>query len=132
MGFNDRKHSANCRCATPVARRGIPARAAMPNAVGWRTDFRVTAIHSPKTQTADVREPIAASKRSRRPQPLFKEDMPAFIVKYTHRHVNTSTDIGSAIRVDAVSGDAAVDQAWVLLKQRHPGEYIVVTAAIRK
>ena len=39
---------------------------------------------------------------------------------------------GSAIRVDAVSGDAAIDQAWVLLKQRHPGEYIVVTAAIRK
>ncbi|WP_322069812.1 hypothetical protein [Paraburkholderia bannensis] len=58
--------------------------------------------------------------------------MPAFIVKYTHRHMNTMTDIGSAIRVDAVSGDAAIDQAWVLLKQRHPGEYIVVTAAIRK
>ncbi|WP_156965978.1 hypothetical protein [Paraburkholderia bannensis] len=53
-------------------------------------------------------------------------------MKYTHRHMNTTTDIGSAIRVDAVSGDAAIDQAWVLLKQRHPGEYIVVTAAIRK
>ncbi len=66
------------------------------------------------------------------PQQPFEEDMPAFIVKYTHRHINTATDIGSAIRVDAVSGDAAIDQAWVLLKQRHPGEYIVVTAAIRK
>jgi hypothetical protein len=55
-----------------------------------------------------------------------------FIVQYTHRRPNTATHIRSTLRVAAVSGDAARDRAWVLLKERHPGEQIAVTGAIRR
>jgi len=54
-----------------------------------------------------------------------------FVIQYTHQRVTFSRPVFATIRLAAVSSDAAIQDAWPILRVRYPGEHITVTGVLR-
>ncbi|WP_162600955.1 hypothetical protein [Paraburkholderia sp. C35] len=57
--------------------------------------------------------------------------MNKYVVQYTHQRAMSTRPVLATIRVAAVSGDAAIQDAWPILRVRYPGEHITVTGVMR-
>lgn len=57
--------------------------------------------------------------------------MNKYVVQYTHQRATSSRPVLATLRVAAVSGNAAIQDAWPILRVRYPGEHITVTGVLR-